>query len=260
MSAQVPSDWTADKVKNLYKSFHRQIGDSLFPKAFNMMLFGKVLDNNTKLSDILNGRTVNGEVKIYVLPDRNQVMPSATDGDSKRLSVLQNEAIQIVEANQFFYLLSEYLNSLVDAYDPRTSSEIKQIILRNFPFMDTKLQELILKYSKFYGNTQDNPFVDDNLVKLFDLMGIIPKPRDRQAVKEIFYRPKDDRDDNLNDRPQVRNDGDIQVLPDGIQAEVNRRREELENLIENIGNRANPEIQHAGNAQPAVANNARVNQ
>lgn len=256
MSAQVPTDWTAEKIKNFYKSFHKQIGDPQFPKTFNMMLFGKVLENEKKLSGFLQGRRIQGEIKIYVLPDRSPQVSSPSDND-KRLSALQNEALQIVEANQFFYLLSEYLGALVDSYDPRTSAEVRQILLRNFPFMDTKMQELILKYSKFYGTVQDSPFINDNVVKLFDLMGISAKPRDKQAVRDMFYRPIEDRPRNqeqppgqgMVDRPQAVD----------LRAEVNRRREELENLIENLEQRVGPAVQQQGaNGEPV--NNGRVNQ
>lgn len=192
MTGTVPLNWDGDRLTNFYRTFHKQIGDSDFPKAFNLLLFGKSITLETKISDITNGRGLANEIKIYVLPDRS-AQSGAARADQfslKNLTTAEQEAVQIVEANQSFSLLSEYIGSLLAAYDPLSLAETKEIILKNFPLMDPKIQAMILKCSKFYGAAYDNPFVDENISRLMEALGIQPQTRDKQAIRDLFRKPE----------------------------------------------------------------------
>lgn len=220
MTATVPISWDGDKLTNFYRTFHKQANDSSFPKAVNLLLFGKSLTPETKICDITNGRVLANEIKIYVLLDRSAQSGAArADPFSvKNLSTAEQEAVQIVEANQSFALLSEYIGSLLAAYDPLSQAETNEIILKNFPLMDPKIQATILKCSKFYGATYDNPFVDDNVTRLMGALGIRPQSRDKQAIRDLFRKPETQRRDEAHQPQPAQNNRDEQR---GEQPQVN---------------------------------------
>ena len=251
MTAKVPLSWNGEKISNFYRTFHKQNGEVNFPKAFNLLLFGKSLTMETKISDITQGRVLANEIKIYVLPDQNAQGSSAARADSnflKNLTSAEQEAVNIVEANQTFSLLSEYIGSLLAAYDPLSQAETKQIILKNFPLMDPKIQAMILKCSKFYGSTYDNPFVDENITKLMDALDIQPQQRDRQAVHDLFKRSieqherrerepaqepaaRENQEDAQAQRPQIN-----QFIQE-IEAQLNRQQRDRPNVVDPQVNR-----------------------
>lgn len=257
MTASVPLKWTGEKLSNFYRTFHKQNNDSAFPKAFNLVLLGKSLASDVRIADILNGRVLANEIKIYVLPDRG-ASSSASRSDPnmlKNLSSTELEAVQIVEANQSFTLLSEYIGSLLAAYDPLSQAETRQIILKNFPLMDPRIQSLVLKCSKFYGATCDNPFVDENVTKLMDALGIQPQTRDPQAIRELFkWSPE-------APRREVRPEVEAQPVPDRaeeVAREERQNRDELNQFIEEQLNRQQPQ-RGPGNANLNLGE-AQVNQ
>lgn len=128
-------------------------------------------------------------MKVYVLEDRNATDP----GDSQRQS---KEFLKIMEANQIFLLLSEYVQSILDCYGGLSQQEAKRVILGNFPFMEPRIQALIKTASEYYGLTTTNPFEDDNIRLLFDVLGIQRKKRTAKCIRELLKDLEPPRQDN----------------------------------------------------------------
>lgn len=84
--------------------------------------------------------------------------------------------------------------------------------------MDPKIQATILKCSKFYGATYDNPFVDDNVTRLMGALGIRPQSRDKQAIRDLFRKPETQRRDEAHQPQPAQNNRDEQR---GEQPQVN---------------------------------------
>jgi hypothetical protein len=94
--------------------------------------------------------------------------------------------LRIIEANQIFLLLSEYIQSILDCYGGLTKRDAEKVLASNFPLMEPRIQSLIKTASDYYGLTPNNPFEDDNIKLLFDTLGIQRKKKSIRAIKDIF--------------------------------------------------------------------------
>lgn len=101
-----------------------------------------------------------------------------------------------MEANQIFLLLSEYVQSILDCYGALTQQDAKRVLLGNFPFMEPRIQALIKTASEYYGLTTTNPFEDDNIRLLFDVLGIQRKKRTAKCIRELLKDLEPPRQDN----------------------------------------------------------------
>lgn len=94
--------------------------------------------------------------------------------------------MKIIEANQIFLLLSEYVQSILDCYGGLTQQEAKSVLMSNFPFMEPRIQSLIKTSSEYYGIAPNNPFEDENIRMLFSCLGIARKKKSVRAINDIF--------------------------------------------------------------------------
>lgn len=101
-----------------------------------------------------------------------------------------------MEANQIFLLLSEYVQSILDCYGALTQQEAKRVLLGNFPFMEPRIQALIKTSSEYYGLTTTNPFEDENVKLLFDVLGIQRKKKTAKCIRELLRDLEPPRQEN----------------------------------------------------------------
>ena len=117
--------------------------------------------------------------------------------------------------------------------------QCRQVVLQNFPFLDTKIQTLINEASQYYGVVKDSPFEDENIRLLFDILGIKPQPRHkilRFDAEEVSRTRQEARaqEANVQINNEHLNEGQNQE-PEQPQAEAN-----LQNQAPNVAAPAPP--------------------
>lgn len=116
-----------------------------------------------------------------MLESRQQEAQQAPASNAENAKI-EKEALKLMEANQVYILLSQYIQTILDCYDPVSQIQAKTIVLQNFPFMDPKIQQLIKTAGEHYGTVRDNPFEDHNIKLLFSILGIKHQPVKRMSL------------------------------------------------------------------------------
>jgi len=137
-----------------------------------------------------------------------------------------------VESNQVLLLLSEYIQSILDCYKPKTQQEKRECLLRNFPFMDPNIQLLIKQAAEYYRFLPRNPFEDANILMLFNILGIPEKKfsfKSKLIINTDRFSNKREENPNvdeanLNPEPEVNEQPEVQ---NQVPAQENGEREQI---------------------------------